>query len=207
MNSGQAPGPDGLTIEIDKTFSGKLLPRLLEVFNESYERGNLPQSLRSAVISVLLKPGKPASEMGSYRPMSLMSCDTKILCKALARRIESHIPTLITNDQNGFVLGRQAYHNTRRLLNILNIKQDASNHALLSLDAEKAFDRIEWRYLVETLKRFGFGEKYIKLIKLLYTEPQTKISTVDSQIPSTSVDPHAKGVHYPLYYFYLLLNL
>lgn len=53
-----------------------------------------------------------------------MSCDTKILCKALAKRIDSHVPNLIIDDQNGFVLGRQAFHNTRRLLNILFKKQN-----------------------------------------------------------------------------------
>lgn len=45
MNSGKAPGPDGLPIEIYKKFSNKLLPHLLERFNESYERGILPPSL------------------------------------------------------------------------------------------------------------------------------------------------------------------
>lgn len=80
MNKGMAPGPDGLPVEIYKTFSGKLLPHLLDMFNESYENRILPPSLRSAVISLLLKPSKSLSDMGSYRPISLMSWDTKILC-------------------------------------------------------------------------------------------------------------------------------
>lgn len=153
------------------------MPHLLEAYNESYEKGILPSSLRLATISLLLKPGKPPTDMGSYRPISLMSCDTKILCKALARRIETHIPNLISNDQNGFVTGDQAIHNTHRLLNILYEKQFAMDHAFLSLDAEKAFDRIEWSYLFDTLKRFGLGEKYLKWIQLLYTEPVAKVAT------------------------------
>lgn len=177
LSSGKAPGPDGLPIELYKTFAGKLLPHLLETFNESYEKGILPPSLRAAVISLLLKPGKCPLDRTSYRPISLMSCDTKILCKALAKRIELLIPNLIANDQNGFVLGRQAFHNTRRLLNILYAKQNARDHAILSLDAEKAFDRVEWRYLFDVLKRFGFGEKYLKWIQLLYTDPVAEIAT------------------------------
>lgn len=98
LSSGKAPGPDGLPIELYKTFAGKLLPHLLEVFNESYEKGILPPSLRVAVIFLLLKPGKCPLDITSYRPISLMSCDTKILCKALARRIEALIPNLIAND-------------------------------------------------------------------------------------------------------------
>ncbi len=106
-----------------------------------------------------------------------MSCDTKILCKALAKIIETYIPNHIMNDQNGFVLGRQAFHNIRRVLNIVYKKQNAKDHAILSLDAEKAFYRIEWRYLFEVLKRFGLGDGYIKWIKLLYNDPQAEIIT------------------------------
>ena len=87
LSSGKAPGPDGLPIELYKTFAGKLLPHLLEMFNKSYEKGILPPSLRAAVISLLLKPGKCPLDRTSYRPISLMSCDTTILCKALAKRI------------------------------------------------------------------------------------------------------------------------
>ena len=76
LSSGQAPGPDGLPIELYKTFAGKFLPHLLEMFNESYEKGILPPSLRAAVISLLLKPGRCPLDRTSYRPISLMSCYT-----------------------------------------------------------------------------------------------------------------------------------
>lgn len=66
LSSGKAPGPDGLPIELYKTFAEKLLPHLLEVFNESFEKGILPPSLRAAIISLLLKPGKFPLERTSY---------------------------------------------------------------------------------------------------------------------------------------------
>lgn len=111
MSSGKAPGPDSLPMEIYKMFAGKLLPHLLEMFNESFEKGILSPSLRSALIILILKPGKPPNEKSSYRQISLMSCNFIILCNALAKRIETHIPNVIMNDQNGFVLGRQPLHN------------------------------------------------------------------------------------------------
>lgn len=55
-----------------------------------------PPSMRSALITLILKPGKPPNEKSSYRPISLMSCDTKILCKALVKRIETYIPNQTT---------------------------------------------------------------------------------------------------------------
>lgn len=145
------------------------------MFEEAYESGTLPPTLRTALITLIPKPGKPPTERGSYRPISLMCCDTKILCKALARRLERYVPSLIPNDQNGFVLGRQAFHNIRRLLNILYEKYDAKDNAILSLDAEKAFDRIEWKYLMEVLARFGLGDSYLKWLRLLYTNPTAEI--------------------------------
>lgn len=72
LSSGKAPGPDGLPIEVYKTFAGKLLPHLLEVFNESDEKGILPPSLRVAVISLHLKPGKCPLDITSNRPISLI---------------------------------------------------------------------------------------------------------------------------------------
>ena len=177
MNTGKVPGPDGLPIELYKRFSNKLIPHIFNMFVESFEKGSLPQSLRSAVISLLLKPGKSPTDRTSYRPISLMSCDTKILCKVLAKRIEKVIHKLINADQSGFVPGRQAFHNIRRLLNILHVKYDVQDHAVLSLDAEKAFDRIEWPYLFDVLERFGFGRNILHWIKLLYTNPLAQVLT------------------------------
>lgn len=61
-------------------------------------------------------------------------------------------------DQNGFVQGGQGYHNIlRRVLNILFEKSGSPGHAVLSLDAEEDFDRIEWRCLFKILDRFGLA--------------------------------------------------
>ncbi len=177
MRSGKTPGADRIPIEIYKLFPNKLLPPLLEMFEEACELGSLPPSLRSVLITLVLKPGKPPTERGSYRPLSLMCCDMKILCKALARRLERYVPSLISNDQNGFVLGRQAFHNIHRVLNIFYEKYDTKDTTILSLDAVKAFDGIEWKCLMEVLARFGIGENYRKWIKLLYLDPTAKILT------------------------------
>lgn len=106
-----------------------------------------------------------------------MGCDTKILCKALAMRLDRYIPNLIHNDQSGFVKKRQGFHNIRRVLNILHEKAECKDTALLSLDARQAFDRIEWSFLFNVLPWFGFGNNFLKWLKILYTNPTASIIT------------------------------
>ena len=177
INSGKAPGPDGLPIEFYKTFQKQLLTPLLDMFNESFNNEILPPTLRLATIILILKPGKIATDCSSYRPISLMGVDTKILCKVLAKRLDPHIPFLVHSDQNGFVQTRQGFHNIRRVLNIIHSKNNARDTALLSLDARQAFDRIEWHYLFNLLPRYGLGGKFLKWIELLYTNPTARVMT------------------------------
>lgn len=177
INSGKVPGPDGFPIEFYKTFKEKLLIPLINMFEESYQTGTLPPSLRLAMITLILKPGKPATECSSFRPISLIGCDMKILCKALARRLDPYIPYIVHNDQNGFVQKRQGFHNIRRVLNIIHEKFDAKDTALISLDARQPFDRIEWPYLFNVLPRYGFGQKFLKWIQTLYISPTASILT------------------------------
>lgn len=94
------------------------------------------------MITLLPKAGKPNNECENLRPISLLNADLKVLCKILAIRVEGIIPKIIGKDQNGFLHGRQGFHNVRRILNILHNQKGAPDTALLSVDAEKAFDRV-----------------------------------------------------------------
>jgi len=100
------------------------------------------------------------------------------LAKVLACRLDSCLPDIISLDQTGFVRGRQLSSNIRRLLNIMlspNTSQTAE--MVISLDAEKVFDRVEWNYLFTVLGKFGFGSKFISWIQLLYSAPSACVTT------------------------------
>lgn len=71
---------------------------LLNMFNHSFELGSLPKTLTEANISLILKKGKPGDECSSFRPISLLNLDVKILCKILALRLEKILPHIINND-------------------------------------------------------------------------------------------------------------
>lgn len=178
MRSGKTPGPDGYPTEFYKKFENKLAPILLEVFNESLENGSLPPTLTQASISLLLKKDKDPTSCGSYRPISLLNVDAKILAKILACRLESILPKIISDDQTGFIKGRHSFSNIRRLANVIySPGPSRTPEAVISLDAEKAFDRVEWEYLFGVLKKFGFGKTFIAWTRLLYSSPQACVQT------------------------------
>lgn len=99
MRSGNSPGPDGLTAEFYKCFSDELTPLLLQMHNEAFERGVSPLTLSQALISLILKKGMESTDCKSYRPIPLISIDTKILSKILANCLSSVRTTLIRADQ------------------------------------------------------------------------------------------------------------
>lgn len=119
LHSNKSPGPDGFTIEFYKTYSVILAPRLVQVFHDAHARGLLPTTMSEASITLSLKKDKDPLLCSSYRPISLLNVDFKILAKVLAGCFQKVIPSLINPDQTGFITGRHSSSNTLRLLNIL----------------------------------------------------------------------------------------
>lgn len=99
--------------------------------------------LARPVFSLLFKKDKDPLDCASCRPISLLNTDVKILPKVLAHRLEDILPSVISPDQTGFIEGRNSFYNTRRLFNILYSTKHIGSECLTSMDAEKAFDRVE----------------------------------------------------------------
>lgn len=114
MQNSKTPGLDGYTSEFYKAFKCQLSPILLAVFNEALAKGCLPPTFYQASISLIHKQNKDPLEPGSYRPISLLNVDYKILAKILALRLETTLPTVICQDQTGFIKNRQLFFNIRR---------------------------------------------------------------------------------------------
>lgn len=102
--------------------------------------------------------------------------DLKILTAIIAKRIQKYIEKLVKPDQTGFIQNRQGTDNVRRALNLQLIaaKRNTSS-MLLSLDAEKAFDRVDWTFLEQTLRYMGFNDSFVNWIKTFYKKPRSRV--------------------------------
>lgn len=167
----------------------RLLCPLVDMYKETLYNGKLPDSLEQAFIILLLKPGKEANLCGSYGPISLLNMDYKILAKIIANRLAPLVPELVAMDQTGFVINRSSYDNIQRFYNILYFSKKIKVPVLaVSLDAEKAFDRVEWSFLFCVLEKMNFGPRFMAMIKTLYQYPKAAILTnydISSQFPLT----------------------
>ena len=132
MQNGKSPGPDGFTVKFYKAYSSLLAPILARMYNDSLKEGRVPQTLSMASISLLLKKDKNPTLCGSYRPISLLNVDCKILAKILSLRLQLVIPSIVPLDQTCFTIGRQSFFNTRRLLNVIFLApvQCSRSHSL-----------------------------------------------------------------------------
>ena len=191
MARGKSSGSDGFPVEFYWTFWDLIGSALVAVFNESYVSGLLPSSLRKGLISLSFKKGDRLDRK-NWRPISLLNVDYKLCARAIAGRLLRVIHFVVNRDQTCGVPGRYIGENVSLLRDLVSYTSEVdAPAALLSLDQEKAFDRVDWDFMFSTLSRMGFGPSFIRWVRLLYTNIR---SCVFVNGYSTSVFYPSRGV-------------
>ncbi|KAM9316870.1 uncharacterized protein PAF06_007965 [Gastrophryne carolinensis] len=178
---GKSPGSDGYTVRYYSTFLSQLGPFVVKAWNTIADAG-APGAFSGgdleAHITVLHKAGKDPLICQSYRPISLLNTDLKLYAKILANRLAPIVAQVVHLDQTGFVRGREARDNVVRAIDVMHWAKSRNVPAmLLSTDAEKAFDRVSWTFMKETLSHIGLGDRMRKYIDALYTRPSARVKS------------------------------
>ena len=171
-----SPGPDGIPYSYLKHFWADMGPAVLDAWLYSKEAGNLPPSHQLSYLRLIPKAGKDPRIVSNLRPITLSNTDHKLITKTYAKKLTSIASEHIGGEQTAYIPGRLINDNVRALLMTIDLADNDPDvdGALVSLDAKKAFDSVDHRYIRKTLEAFGLAN-FIPIFDVLYKDLRSDI--------------------------------
>ena len=178
--TGKSPGSDGLPVEFYLAFWDDLGDLLVLVLNEGFRLGFLIDSQRESLLRLIHKKDDKRL-VKNRRPISLLNTDYKIASKAITERLKLVMTSIVHQDQTCGVVGRSIFSNLNLIRDVLDmIDKTDETGILVSLDQEKAFDRVDHQFLMRTSTKFGFGPDFCRWVEIFYNNVFSRIICNDS---------------------------
>ncbi|WP_419609554.1 reverse transcriptase family protein [Thiolapillus sp.] len=182
MKNNKSPGSDGFTVEFFKFFWLQLGAFVVKSLNNSFRKGELSSTQKEGVIICIPKGDKAKDLIKNWRPISLLNVVYKIGSTCIANRLKLVLPSLINEDQTGFMTNRFIGDNIRQIYDLIShMNREKLPGLLLCLDFEKAFDSVDWKFMFKVLRAFGFGSDICRWISTFYKDIKSTV-TVNGQL-------------------------
>lgn len=152
MGGTKTPGCDGLTPAFYLKFFDIFGDLLVKIYAICFKLGDMSRSHKHSFITLICKDQHNKSDMKNYRPISLLNVDRKIISTIIATHLGDTMTNVIGISQTCSIKGRSIIDNIHLIRNVFNyIEQKNIGACFINLDQEKAFDRISWSYMYDTL--------------------------------------------------------
>ena len=168
LNSNKSPGIDGIPNDFYLKYWDIIKSEVSKVIINIINGTMLQENQKRAIIALIPKDGD-LTALKSWRPISLICSDVKIVAKILAMRLYPLMPSLISENQY-CVNSKSIVQCNSKLRDIMYYANENNlSGALINLDWEKAFDRVDWGFLTKIMEKLGFPRFIIEWVVILYT--------------------------------------
>jgi hypothetical protein len=173
MKRNASPGPDGFNVEFYIATWDWIGQDVVQLVRNFFQSGIMPSHINETHIALIPKKLVPLVP-ADYRPISLCNVIYKIIAKCLANRLKPHLPDYIHPSQQAFIEGRRISNNiiiAQEITHSFSLKSWKNKSFMLKIDLAKAFDRLEWDFIVAALARKGLHGHFINLIHACVSSP------------------------------------
>ena len=169
LRNNKTPGGDGITVEFYRKFWKELKVPLYSNFMACMDRGMFSRCTRRGIINLIPKKGKNELYLKHWRPIVLQNVDFKIWSKAVANRLEE-TTHLIGPQQQVFIKNCSIFTNILTTWEVIShLKKKNKPGIVCLIDFEKCFDGIAFQSIKGTFEYFGFGQNFIKMLSMLFS--------------------------------------
>ncbi|GJU10200.1 RNA-directed DNA polymerase, eukaryota [Tanacetum coccineum] len=156
----KSPDPDGFTFKLIKKYWDSMSHDIISYVKHFDSFASIPKGCNSSFITLIPKSDDPLV-IGDFRPISLIGCQYKIIAKILANRLALVIPSVVREVQMAFIKGHQIIDGPPMVDKIISwAKRKKKKLMFLKVDFEKAFDTLNWSFLMSVMEQMGFSSKW-----------------------------------------------